>query len=790
MKPTGSILALTAILLALGMLVPPVEFPQLNTILPKPLNIASPFSVFVENVHDFTSDEIQLLNSYGTVTTVEGQIAVLHTQKSYLDQIMRLPFVIRIERSHPLTVNLDRSVPDIGAPEVWDEVKDPLGRNVTGKGVIIGFVDTGIDTTHPDFTFPNGSTKILYVWDQTIQGRPPAGFNYGFECNSPDIESRTCPEVDTFGHGTHVAGIAASSGMATGKYVGVAPDASVIFVKAGYGICSGDSWTFGTTELLDGVNYLVKKANQLGMRLVISLSLGGNIGAHDGTDPLELGLDAVVRAGTPVVVAAGNQAQDNAHVRGRLSQGGNVTLQLEVQQTTVDLQIDVWYSSLDRISATLTDPNGTTYPVPTRQGGVTGTFGNVTTLTNSYGNGDEAYLEVNSTASLPAKGWSVTLKADQINAQGWWDAWTDTITCSYPGSFFLPGNGYDIDSSDTVGIPGTARFVVTVGAYISKTSWKGMNGQTYGRKDIAEGGIAPFSSLGPTRDGRIKPDVVAPGYAIASARSSAIPSTDSDPDQFHRILAGTSMATPHVAGTIALMLQYSPHANATEIPAILRGTARLDASTGLITGGSPVWGFGKIDARTATGLYRLTLTTGGLPGALVIPVQVDGSKGAEAVGDTWSYLYFLKGTVHQVVVPAEIQGSQGIRYQIKDANFEVSANSLRMLNYSTQYLLTVNSPYGVVSGQGWYDVNATATAGAPEHVPATGVLGYFGAEYNLAYWVKDNGQASSNPVVMDAPRTLTAVYVLTLPLGRIAIIAVILAVLLVTIVVIMRKRRG
>jgi subtilisin family serine protease len=88
----------------------------------------------------------------------------------------------------------------------------------------------------------------------------------------------------------------------------------------------------------------VKKAAKLGMHAVISLSLGGNIGAHDGTDPFELALDAIVEAGTPVVVAAGNQARDNAHIRGQLSQGSNATFQVQVQQTTVDLQIDVWYS--------------------------------------------------------------------------------------------------------------------------------------------------------------------------------------------------------------------------------------------------------------------------------------------------------------------------------------------------------------------------------------------------------------------------------------------------------------
>ena len=286
--------------------------------------------------------------------------------------------------------------------------------------------------------------------------------------------------------------------MATGNFTGVAPGASIIFVKSGYSLCNGSSWNFDTIHILDGISYIVKRAAQLGRRAVISLSLGGNIGAHDGTDPFELALDAIVEGGTPVVVAAGNGARDNAHIRGQLSQGGNVTFQVQVQQTTVDLQIDVWYAPQDQIDATLTTPDGQTYPVPTIPGGVTSSFGNVTTTKSSSNNGDELYLEVNSTTNLPANGWTVTLKGNQIRSQGFWDAWTDAVTCSYPGSFFTPGNGYEIDSHDTIGIPGTARDVVTVGAYITNTTWTGMNGRVYGRTDIAPGGIASFSSRGPT----------------------------------------------------------------------------------------------------------------------------------------------------------------------------------------------------------------------------------------------------------------------------------------------------
>ncbi len=115
-------------------------------------------------------------------------------------------------------------------------------------------------------------------------------------------------------------------------------------MKSGYEVCNGDSWTFNTNQILDGISYMVRKAASLRMRLVVSLSLGGNIGAHDGTDPFERALDAFVKAGTPIVVAAGNAAEDQDHIDGQISQGQNTTFQLEFKQTTVDVAIDVWYS--------------------------------------------------------------------------------------------------------------------------------------------------------------------------------------------------------------------------------------------------------------------------------------------------------------------------------------------------------------------------------------------------------------------------------------------------------------
>jgi len=760
-KKTGTVLVSLVLLVVLGR-APLTPSHQAPIMIQGSIPFAGPFSVLVQSQHDFSPADVQLLETYGTVTTVAGPVAVVQISSAALAEISRLPFLIRIEKSYPLSVQLDKSVPDVGAPQVWNEVKDPFGRNVTGAGVIVGFVDTGIDTTHPDFTFPNGTTKILSVWDQTTPGRPPSGFNYGFECTSADIQARTCPEKDTFGHGTHVAGIAASSGMATGNYTGVAPGASIIFVKSGYSVCNGDSWTFDTNQILDGVNYMVKKAASLRMRLVVSLSLGGNIGAHDGTDPFELALDAFVKAGTPVVVAAGNAAEDQDHIDGQISPGQNTTFQLEFKQTTTDVAIDVWYSSQDKIYATLHAPDGTSFPVQAVPRGITTSFGQLNTTAASFADGNELYMEVNSTNPLPLDGWSVSLVANQVHSQGLWNAWTDSSTCTFPGSVFLQGNGYKIDSQDTIGIPGTATDVVTVGAYVTKTSWVGMDQNTYGRTDIPVGGIASFSSLGPTRDGRIKPDIVAPGEVIVSARSSAVPQTQSDPDRYHRVLAGTSMATPHVAGTIALMLQYAPNLQTTSILGILRQTARLDSNTGLVVDGSATWGFGKLDARTATGFFRQILVFDGIPATINVSLRVNGSEIMHVPGGAWADIYYLKGATVNVSFDHEIQAAVDTRYEFQNANSTGTSNPLVIISYTPQYLLTVNSPFGPTSGAGWYDANSNATVAAPEIVPAPGLLGYLGAQYVLTYWATSRQGTSSNLILMDGPKSVTASYTPTI----------------------------
>jgi hypothetical protein len=222
------------------------------------------------------------------------------------------------------------------------------------------------------------------------------------------------------------------------------------------------------------------------------------------------------------------------------------------------------------------------------------------------------------------------------------------------------------------------------------------------------------------------------------------------------------MATPHVAGTIALMLQYAPNLQAIDIPGILRRTARLDSNTGLVTGGSLTWGFGKLDARTATGFFRQTLVINGIPSTLKVSVRVNGSEIMQVSGGSWADLYYLQGSSLSVAFDHEIQATVDTRYEFHNANSTGTANPLIIVNYTPQYLLTVDSPFGLTSGGGWYDANSNATVAAPEIVRAPGLLGYFGVQYVLTYWATPDGRTRSNLILMDDPKSVTAVYTPTI----------------------------
>jgi hypothetical protein len=209
------------------------------------------------------------------------------------------------------------------------------------------------------------------------------------------------------------------------------------------------------------------------------------------------------------------------------------------------------------------------------------------------------------------------------------------------------------------------------------------------------------------------------------------------------------------------MLQYDPSINAIDIPQILRQTARLDAFTGLVRNGT--WGFGKLDARTATGFGRRTVVINGVPATVSIPLVTNGTTTSVA-GGSWNDFYFIKGSTFNVSFDSLVQPTSDTRYVLYQMPLASGGmDQVLVANYTTQYLLSINSPFGSTSGTGWYDANSNATISAPAFVPGPGISGYLGVGYILAHWsTNTGGTVGSNVILMDGPKSLTAVYWLTI----------------------------
>ena len=748
-----------------------------------------------------TSYEISTLTSLCQVNTFTGHVATVSTPVNLLPTLAGLPFVSMIAMPKGSKQQLDVSVPEILADQVWNTakypgVRDSRGRVVNGAGVIIGFDDiSGIDYQHRDFTFPNGTDKVLYIWDQSSAGTHPDGYTYGNECTPSQIQSQTCTEFDftqspdgTTGHETAVAAVAASTGQASNDYVGVAPGASIIAVK----LAAGDD-----NYVIDAINYMISKARQLNRPLVIVHSLGDTLGSHDGTDPLELAFTDFVSEGVPIVVAAGNDGGTNVHVSGELVPGETVHVPWSMSGNSNS--IDLWYPVGNILSLSIITPSGVNVTGPTPDAGTQTVDGVVLISPAMRPTGREWWVTVNATAqaSRPNSGWTFVLTSVS-GPEGKWDAWTEPG--QFNGSNETLAGIYMIDHSDTIDTPGTARGVITVGAYMTKYSWwarcttcmqwaaangylgywwtptyapgegrllyfnttKGME-ETYLEGGPGVGQILEFSSLGPTRDGRMKPEIVAPGANIATARAANAPQMHSDPDNYHQVWAGTSFSAPHVGGVIALMLQMNPYLSPDEITNILESDARQDDFTGIINKavGSPIWGWGKVNALRATldapSLYsaRIQVTSVGQPvrtdlildGVVVESLPLNVTKTVT--------LEFRKNETHTIELTPVINLDSGSRYVSSGSPWTFSEGGTKTFSYQLQYYLQVNSPYGDATGSGWYDANETATASiSPISVDGHQFQGWIGS-------LASNSQTAN--VTMNSSKDLTATWSPGLP---------------------------
>jgi subtilisin family serine protease len=520
-----------------------------------------------------------------------------------------------------------------------------LSQQYRGDGVVVGVLDTGIDFSHPDFSNGAGNSRIQYLMDMRTDGSNGIWSKAQMDSNPGDVT-----QLDGNGgggHGSHVAGTAVGGGKVNPAYIGVAPNADIISVKGIRDDISDGG--FSDVDVIFGVDWIFQKAAEMGKPAVANLSLGGNWGPLDGSSAYEMALSDLTGPGRIIVAAAGNEGSDYIHAGANLAPNKLYETLLDPVDPSQNW-IQLWYDegAVDWVRFayySITNDGdlefeGLTKPVNAGQiAGATDEnydpiaveFGYETigyyfvdgTTTEDPGNGDGrfemAIMDNDTGVDLSEYVWSVIIRSSSTGGRA--DLWIEG------GQFYgweigfddvteMPGN-----TDQTVGAPSTAKKVLSVGSYVTRTRWTDMNGDTWisqvpnpsGEGDDVEttfGARSDFSSKGPTRDGRMSPDIMAPGQMITSVLSSHLTIHPSDSEEEGGVMEhyvaqggqymlsqGTSMASPHLAGVVALMLQANPTLDYDAVLEILTETARMDSFTGNQPNNST--GYGKVDALAA-----------------------------------------------------------------------------------------------------------------------------------------------------------------------------------------------
>ena len=507
----------------------------------------------------------------------------------------------------------------------------PLSSSYDGTGIIIGIIDSGTDFSHPDLKDASGNSRIKFLWDMTkpIAANTPTAFGYGQEWTNSEIDLGLCTHDDTphFGHGTASSGIAAGNGLAINHHAGVAPKADIIVVAMDF---NRPGFT-----IADAVQYISTKAALLNKPFVINASVGEYYGSHDGTDLEAQIINGMVSgSGKCMVASAGNAGSIPFHV------GYNVvptdTNFSWISTTSHTIQVSEFADTLQF--------KNVKYTVGVNNTGYTN-LGNIGFKNYSYALGtlkrDTIYNGINrigiveSIASVNTFGvyeLKFTILADSLNylwriehtGNGRIDSWNfDYITSSLPSATLFPKiSKYKIaDTTQTI----VSSFqcsdeVITVANYVNRNKYLDVT-STLQITTETPGEIAASSSVGPTRNNKIKPDIASTGATVlASAAMAMLPGLISGAPSvvaqggYHITAGGTSASSPVVAGLAALYLQKNPSATNIQIKQAITNCAYTDAFVSL-----PVpnyrWGYGKLD-----GFHALTC------GMVVTNIEVNSSS--------------------------------------------------------------------------------------------------------------------------------------------------------------------
>ncbi len=549
------------------------------------------------------------------------------------EKISDIEGIVRISASLTNKVHNDKSRTANKVDKVQESyAASGLRQSYDGTGVILGIIDIGFDYTHPTF-YTDASDKSTYrvkkVWDQgATTGTRPSGFTYGAEYSGTDAILAAAHDQDKTGtHATHVAGTAGGSGAGT-IYKGMAPGTDLVFVPT----------NMSNAGIFDGISYIEKYAAAQGKPCVVNMSLGSDIGPHDGTSAFDLACDQIVRNGFVLVGSAGNSGDTKLHYQAGVAKGKSASSYLTLEDTE-DIYIDCWSNNKKHFVvfvAVMENGQNIAYiSYRTNQSGgekqiksgstVLATV-NATCETNSRNNQPHVIMVLDA-STAHEKGYDMMVQFQAIDDSVGIHAWIN------PGEFDSGNTDYTHNASISAG-----NSVLSVAAYNTRTTWQNSLGDGYRYTAIGnENDISSFSSRGPLANGVNKPDIAAPGAGIISAGNSynaayiaesrLIAKTKTGGKDYPWVLEqGTSMSSPAMAGIVALFLQKDATLDIAGVKEVLSQTAYNDSYTGLSarTEPNPTWGYGKVNALSAL-VYleekdvtdKVTITIAQTPGGIV-----------------------------------------------------------------------------------------------------------------------------------------------------------------------------
>lgn len=507
------------------------------------------YSGTLGRVREIAESVVELSNEFAIVTVREDRLEALAGIEAveYIEKPKRLFFQVENGRR----VSCMTSV-QIRPPKLY------------GTGVLVAIIDSGIDYANLDFRNADGTTRIYALWDQTIPGNPPEGYVQGTEYTQEKInealqqENRTermkiVPSEDQSGHGTAVAGIAAGNGRGSkgARYQGVASESGILVVKLGTPREEGFP---RTTELMQAIDYVVKKAQRAGRPVAINISFGNTYGSHTGTSLLERFIADIANLWKSVIcIGMGNEGASAGHTAGTLEENTEERIPLAVQMKETAINVQIWKSYHDIVDISLISPAGVQIgPIPEVIGTQRFVVGD-TEILLYYGEpspfhvSQEIFIEFLPKDSYITPGiWQFVLTPRKI-VTGEYDLWLPSENVLNRGTAFR----YPTERG-TLTIPSTSQRVISVGAYDSLTF-----------------AYADFSGRGGL-EGESKPDLVAPGVDITAPTPSGI----------YQTFTGTSFATPFVSGAAALMMEWGivrgndPYLYGEKVKAYLRRGAR------------------------------------------------------------------------------------------------------------------------------------------------------------------------------------------------------------------------